>query len=481
MLNLLNIIYICYHLRVIRMSKELNIVDKTYFYDCNVKGEIIEYLLYDSNETWIATKTKEEVLQTLQLLNKRIKYDMPIAFDTLQNMLPDSATWIRNDNQSEASNVRERVLKLKYRVKECPFHFEWRLKQQNSSLMIQLSINQVESLVDMLPAKIEELLQILQRKEHEIKQYRIEYGSLRRSTLATNNFDVKTFREQYAATDMNVKSLQRIVARWRSEHGEAETVREVESSPSNKGSPTNIIKQEEKGKSSSSVGKSVQESPRSRKRKALYSYKMQMMRSLQSGKKELEYESQSQTLSDIDPQDTKQVKKVRENVEDVGNVIVAKVASAIKGVNISMRTATCNSPETPTNSIVEDGSTPTKEVASKVRKSSPRVEKRPNTRQRRRECEMSVFNSNELELADTTCESVSTVPNESVGLTKNSISTKAISPPNIKTVKHKIVTSAHNLAKPQFVKRVEQSKNDLSSYVDSMLNQLEALDKELRG
>lgn len=105
---------------------------------------------------------------------------MPIAFDTLQNMLPDSATWIRNDNQSEASNARERVLKLKYRVKECPFHFEWRLKQQNSSLMIQLSINQVESLVDMLPAKIEELLQILQRKEHEIKQYRIEYGSLRR-------------------------------------------------------------------------------------------------------------------------------------------------------------------------------------------------------------------------------------------------------------------------------------------------------------
>lgn len=75
---------------------------------------------------------------------------------------------------------------------------------------------------------------------------------------------MKTFREQYAATDMNVKSLQRIVARWRSEHGEAETVREVESSPSNKGSPTNIIKQEEKGKSSSSVGKSVRESPRSR-------------------------------------------------------------------------------------------------------------------------------------------------------------------------------------------------------------------------
>lgn len=56
------------------MSKELNIVDKTYFYDCNVKGEIIEYLLYDSNETWIATKTKEEVLQTLQVVFNLLLY-----------------------------------------------------------------------------------------------------------------------------------------------------------------------------------------------------------------------------------------------------------------------------------------------------------------------------------------------------------------------------------------------------------------------
>lgn len=105
---------------------------------------------------------------------------MAIAFDTLQNALPESGTWIGNDNQPGASNARERVLKLKYRVKECPFHFEWRLKQHNSPVTIQLPINQVASLVDVLPAKIDELLEILQRKEDEIKQYRREYGNLRR-------------------------------------------------------------------------------------------------------------------------------------------------------------------------------------------------------------------------------------------------------------------------------------------------------------
>lgn len=56
------------------MSKELNIADKTYCYDCNVKGEAIEYMLYDFNETWIATKTKEEVRQTLQVVLNLLIY-----------------------------------------------------------------------------------------------------------------------------------------------------------------------------------------------------------------------------------------------------------------------------------------------------------------------------------------------------------------------------------------------------------------------
>lgn len=349
------------------MSKELNIADKTYCYDCNVKGEAIEYMLYDFNETWIATKTKEEVRQTLQLLNKRIKYDVAIAFDTLQNAPPESGTWIGNDNQPGASNARERVLKLKYRVKECPFHFEWRLKQHNSPVTIQLPINQVASLVDVLPAKIDELLEILQRKEDEIKQYRREYGNLRRSTLATNAFDVETFREQYAITDVNVKSLQRVVARWRSEHGEPESAHEVETLYKNKSSPTNVIKKEVPGTSASSASRSVQESPRSRKRKALHSYKTQMMRSLQSGKKDLQYESQSQSLSETEQQDIREVKKVRENNEDVDNEIVNEVTavkSNAKRVNTPSKLKAAEKlPKTPTNPLVEDNnSAPAKEV-----------------------------------------------------------------------------------------------------------------------
>ncbi|XP_018792312.1 PREDICTED: uncharacterized protein LOC108971004 isoform X1 [Bactrocera latifrons] len=482
------------------MSKELNIADKTYYYDCNVKGETIEYLLYDFNVTWKATKTKEEVLQTLQLLNKRIKYDVGIAFDTLQNALPESGTWIGNDNQPETSNASERVLKLKYRVKECPFHFEWRLKQHNNPLTIQLPIGQVASLVDVLPAKIEELLEILQHKEAEIKQYRREYGSLRRSTLATNDFDMAMFREQYAAADVSVKSLQRVVARWRSEHGDAEC--ELESLYHNKSSPTNIIKKEEARTSASSASKSVQESPRSRKRKALHSYKTQMMRSLQSASKDLQYESQSQSLSEHEQEDIREVKKVRRNVEGVDNVIVKEVVAG-KSVNTPIKLKAEEMPtKAPTNPIIKDSSAPEKEVASKVKKASPSIEKRPNTRQRRRECEVGDLNSTELELMDITGECVSPVLNKSVVLAKhtttaktinprsnnnvqrktvNSTTTKTISSQKVNNVQNKIITSAQKLVKPQLVKPVEQSKNDLSSYVDSMLSQLEALDKELRG
>lgn len=75
---------------------------------------------------------------------------------------------------------------------------------------------------------------------------------------------METFREQHALTDVNVKSLQRVVARWRSEHGELESALEVETLYKNKSSPTNVIKKEEPGTSASSTSRSVQESPRSR-------------------------------------------------------------------------------------------------------------------------------------------------------------------------------------------------------------------------
>lgn len=469
------------------MLKELSVGDITYFYDCNVKGDVIEYLLYDSNETWIATKTKDEVLQTVQLLNKRIKHDVAIAFDTLQNTLPDSATWVENDKPPEASNARERALKLKYRVKGFPFHFEWRLKQHNDSSTIQLPINQVASLVDVLPATIEELLGILQSKEQEINQYRREFGSLRRSTLATTKFDVETFREQYADADMNVKTLQRIVARWRSVHGEEESTAVVDSSPSSKGSPSIVIKKEEPGTSSTSVSKTVQESPRSRKRKALHNYKTQMMRSLQSAKKELEYESQSQSesqsLSDSEPIIGNEVKKVRENVEVLENVIAKEVTTAqsvVKSVNTPSGRVTRNSsPKTPANPIVADSNKSTKEVASNAKKSSPRIGNRPNTRQNRRVSPKSDSNTNELALKEATGESVL---HAIVAPAKIATTTKTIIPNNNNlNVKHKIINSAKNSVKPQFAEQLEVTKNDLSTYVDSMLSQLAAIDKELCG
>lgn len=92
-----------------------------------------------------------------------------------------------------------------------------------------------------------------------------------------------------------------------------------------------------------------------------------MMRSLQSGKKDLQYESQSQSLSETEQQDIREVKKVRENNEDVDNEIVNEVTavkSNAKRVNTPSKLKAAEKlPKTPTNPLVEDNSSaPAKEV-----------------------------------------------------------------------------------------------------------------------
>ncbi|XP_054727131.1 uncharacterized protein LOC129236882 isoform X2 [Anastrepha obliqua] len=307
------------------MLKELIVGDTTFFFECTVNGDVIEYLLYDSGENWVASKTKEEVAQTLQHLNKRIKFDVATAYDTLQNTEPESANWAENDvetNQVDVHGACERILELKYRVKGCRLNFEWRLKRQDNTLTIPLPVHQVASVVNNLPAQIEELLDVLRRKEDEIKQYRTEYGSLRRSTVATNAFHVDKFRERYAETDNNAKILQKIIAHWQAKHGETESTNEAKTSISNNCSPTNRVKiEDDADKSSPSGRKNDRESPRNRKRKAKQMQKARMTCTLQSRRQKMEYESQSQSLSESEqPQGTDEViPKVPENVINSDN------------------------------------------------------------------------------------------------------------------------------------------------------------------
>uniref|UniRef100_W8BNZ4 End-joining factor 1 n=2 Tax=Ceratitis capitata TaxID=7213 RepID=W8BNZ4_CERCA len=352
------------------MSKELIIEDKTYFYDCAVKGNVIEYLLYDSGNNWIATKTSEEVAHTLQLLNKRIKYDVQIAYDTLQNTQPETASWVKSNDEVDGIAELERVLKLKYRIKGCPFNFEWRLKRnEDKKLTIQLPVNHVTRLVDTLPSKIEELLDVLQRKEREIKQYRLEKGSLRRSTLATPDFDVEQFREEYATAETSVKSLQNFLTHWRMEHGVISTIQEEENARPSSSCTKNAVKKEEEeaGTSSPSRSKLIKESPRNKKRKALQNYKTQMVRTLKTSKKQLEYESQSQSLSESEIPAALDLEEAISNKRKAENSLLSNedesMENAVKRRKTIAKTTASSTPKPLTNSIDECSSKSTKEVS----------------------------------------------------------------------------------------------------------------------
>ncbi|XP_036318354.1 uncharacterized protein LOC118733179 [Rhagoletis pomonella] len=467
------------------MLKELNVEDKTYFFECAVQGDVIEYLLYDSNENWTAVKTQEEVAQTLQLLNKRIKYDVATAYDTLQNTQPESANWMVKDHGVDASSASERILTLKYRVKGCPFKFEWLLKREDKSLTIPLPVNEVTSLVDRLPVQIEELLEVLRRKEDEIIQYRTEYGSLRRSTVATNPFDVNKFRERYAATDMKVKILQKLIARWRVEHGQTDSTQAAEISQSNTSSPTNIVKKEETERRLPSNFNKILESPRNRKRRAKQEIQAQMKRTLHARRQKLEYESQSQSMDE-----TKEVIEESEKPTSSGKAIKntkcneneTATASGKKGINTPIKSSNSNVANADKSQIIKAASEPVKEVASKTKKLSPRVEGRPDTRQRRRECEIHDNSPSDLMIIENPLQNVVYTVDESVEPVKINGVNGVIGNATNQNVKIKLYSSnIRERFKSQSMDKVQQPKNDVSAYVDSVLSQLDAFDKELKA
>ncbi|XP_067641478.1 uncharacterized protein [Eurosta solidaginis] len=549
------------------MLKELNVGDKIYLYDCLVKGCALEYNLYEGDENWTAVKTQEEVTRTLQLLNKRIKYNASTAYETLQNAEPETANWEVADTAPNQPGSLERVLKLKYRVKGCPFNFEWHLKKQDNSLAIQLPINQIASLVEVLPAQIEELLDVLRRKEDEIRQYRTEYGSLRRSTLATKAFSVEKYREQYAATNMQVKSLQKIVRRWRAENADAvvDSIGDVEPPTSSNSSFSIGVKKEEMETRSPSTHQNVLDSPRNRKRKALQAHKARLTRTLQTRRPKLIYESQSQSLSDNEqPQDNEEVigalpnatvaeeaAVVNENAMDIdnsnvqrdqikytkeskGGTIIPKyehktdeerskipngldvhaeqtrmpkliyesqskslsdneqqpqdsedVIEALANVKVAQKAAFVkeNAMDIDNYRVQKEPRKHTKEAkgiqlvnTSASKKLSPRLAVRPNTRQHQRECATSDNNSNELMVIENPSENlVYTVDEATESVLPLADDNSLTSVAAMQNVGKKCSTPALNICKMQ------QRSDDISLYVDSVLSQLDAFDKELKS
>lgn len=64
-----------------------------------------------------------------KLLNKRFDFSEDNIKETFTSDAPQSAV-IEEQAHTSAINVDTCILKLKYRVKNCPFNYEWTLKRQ---------------------------------------------------------------------------------------------------------------------------------------------------------------------------------------------------------------------------------------------------------------------------------------------------------------------------------------------------------------
>uniref|UniRef100_A0A1A9UD74 Non-homologous end-joining factor 1 n=1 Tax=Glossina austeni TaxID=7395 RepID=A0A1A9UD74_GLOAU len=175
------------------MWKKLEISKDKYFINCALAdNENITCVLLSINKCWFATLTEDEIKQKVKLLNKRIEYNEFVK-NTLLNSDLEQASIEELTEANISDGLNKRLLKLKYRVEELPFKFEWSLTQacteefqRNFFIPLLLTANACKQ-------QMQELKSIIQKKDEEIKQYRREGFVLHRTTVVTRPFDADEF------------------------------------------------------------------------------------------------------------------------------------------------------------------------------------------------------------------------------------------------------------------------------------------------
>uniref|UniRef100_A0A1A9ZXB9 Uncharacterized protein n=1 Tax=Glossina pallidipes TaxID=7398 RepID=A0A1A9ZXB9_GLOPL len=177
------------------MWKKLEISDEKFFINCALTDdEKMICILFSLNKCWFATLTDDEIKQKVELLNKRMEYNKFVKNTLLNSDLAEAS--IEELAQTNISDgvINKRLLKLKYRIEELPFKFEWFLTQacteeRNFFVPMLLAIDDYKQ-------QVQELKSIIQKKDEEIKQYRGEGFTLRRTTAITRPFDADEFNNK---------------------------------------------------------------------------------------------------------------------------------------------------------------------------------------------------------------------------------------------------------------------------------------------
>ncbi|ALC48343.1 CG32756 [Drosophila busckii] len=133
-------------------------------------------------------------MQRNRQLNKRVHFPTKAVRLSLSSATPVEAT-LSTIISEETDTEPTTVLNLKYRVEgaPAPLRWEWHMQSINNATFYRCALQDAVGVAINLNTMLELLLDVVKKKDLEIEQYRFEGAQLRRSTVATEPFDVDAF------------------------------------------------------------------------------------------------------------------------------------------------------------------------------------------------------------------------------------------------------------------------------------------------
>lgn len=178
------------------MSWDLFHVDgNVLLFNCTLeKSNLLHCCISDFKHIWSESCTEDEVLSRAQELNKRIGFDKATILKTITT----SPTQSEIESVSQAESLGEKFdLNLKYYLSERPLKFKWMLKQLPQEKFLSMITNPLLLSVRTLLKQNEELKSIIEKKDAEIEEYKLEGATLSRYKLETEPFSREDFERKH--------------------------------------------------------------------------------------------------------------------------------------------------------------------------------------------------------------------------------------------------------------------------------------------
>ncbi|KAM8720847.1 hypothetical protein ACLKA7_006830 [Drosophila subpalustris] len=161
-------------------------------------------------------------MQRIRQQNKRVHFPIKAVRAALSSANPmDAALSVaetstgrgeaaeQEGKEEEQERKVRKILSLKYRVEgaPAPLKWEWHLTIIDSVLFYRSVLKDALYAASYLNVNLNSLLDVVRKKDKELKQFRLEGAQLRRTTVATEPFDVTAFQLQHKQMLMDVESF----------------------------------------------------------------------------------------------------------------------------------------------------------------------------------------------------------------------------------------------------------------------------------